>query len=227
MLGGLAQILGTFALIAAFAYRNFAVATAYSKTETVQTVLFGVVILGEAVSAQSGVGILVSLVGVLLLSFRGQTIGGLLPALVGPAALWGVGSGAGFAVAAVSYRAASLALPDGEFLARSATTLVWVLAFQSLVMGAWLLWRERGELTRVLHEAPKAVWVGLTGMLASAGWFAAMTLQNAAYVRAVGQIELLFTFAASVLLFRERTTATELLAMGLVSGGILVLVLAG
>ena len=37
-----------------------------------------------------------------------------------------------------------------------------------------------------------------------------MTLQNAAYVRAVGQIELIFTFAASYLVFKERSTKLEL-----------------
>jgi drug/metabolite transporter (DMT)-like permease len=62
-------------------------------------------------------------------------------------------------------------------------------------------------------------------MLASVGWFTAMTIQNAAYVRALGQIELVFTFVASTLFFRERTTAIELLGILLVISGILVLVL--
>ena len=49
-------------------------------------------------------------------------------------------------------------------------------------------------------------------MIASAGWFTAMTIQNAAYVRALGQIELVFTFAASIFLFHERPNRIEVSA---------------
>ena len=52
-----------------------------------------------------------------------------------------------------------------------------------------------------------------------------MTIQNAAYVRALGQIELVFTFIASTLFFRERTTPIELLGIALVISGILILLL--
>jgi len=46
-------------------------------------------------------------------------------------------------------------------------------------------------------------------------------------VRAVGQIELVFTFIASVFFFRERTSRIELLGIALILAAILLLVLAG
>jgi len=52
-----------------------------------------------------------------------------------------------------------------------------------------------------------------------------MTIQNAAYVRALGQIELIFTFAASYLFFQEKSSRNELVGIGLVTAGILILVL--
>ena len=52
-----------------------------------------------------------------------------------------------------------------------------------------------------------------------------MTLENAAYVRAVGQIELVFTLVASYFFFRERSTALELAGIVLVVGGIVILLL--
>ena len=58
-------------------------------------------------------------------------------------------------------------------------------------------------------------------------WFSAFTLQNAAYVRALGQIELVFTLIASAVFFRENLNRLELLGIILIVGGILVLVLAG
>ena len=45
--GGLAQILGTNALIAAFGQRGFVVGTAFSKTEAMQAALFSLLIFGE------------------------------------------------------------------------------------------------------------------------------------------------------------------------------------
>ena len=68
--------------------------------------------------------------------------------------------------------------------------------------------------------------VGIAGALASVGWFTAMTLENAAYVRALGQIELVFTFASSVFLFKEKTNATELTGIALVIGGLVILLFA-
>ena len=62
-------------------------------------------------------------------------------------------------------------------------------------------------------------------MVGSIGWFTAFTLENAAYVRAVGQIELVFTFIASVFFFRERTNRPELLGIALIVVAILILVL--
>jgi len=92
-------------------------------------------------------------------------------------------------------------------------------------MGLYLLIRDRGELVRVLRSWRKAVWVGAAGMTASAGWFTAMTLQNAAYVRALGQVELFFSFAASTLLLGERSTRREIAGVGLLMVGVVVLLL--
>ena len=69
--------------------------------------------------------------------------------------------------------------------------------------------------------------MGIAGFLGSMGWFAAFTLQNAAYVRAVGQIELIFTFIASVVYFREKTSAMELAGIVLILVAIITIVLKG
>ncbi len=48
VIGGLAQIAATFLLVHLFSFRNFAVGTAYSRTEPAQAALFGLIFLGEA-----------------------------------------------------------------------------------------------------------------------------------------------------------------------------------
>ena len=57
-------------------------------------------------------------------------------------------------------------------------------------------------------------------------WFWAFTLQNAAYVKALGQVELLLSLLASVLFFKEKVSRREILGMSLLVLSILALGLA-
>ena len=228
LIGGSGQIVATFLLIHLFSYRNFAVGTTYSKTETVQTAVFGVLILGDSLHPLAGAGIAVSLLGVMLMSAGTgpTTLRTLLTGWTGRPALVGILSGAFFGVSIVSYRAASLTLEGTAYPMQAATTLLCATVYQSLAMGAWMRLREPGQVTRVLRTFHLGIWVGAAGMLASACWLTAATLQNAAYVRVVGQVELVFVFAASVLFFRERPGGLELTGILLVAAGIVMLLLA-
>ncbi len=227
MIGGLAQILATLCVVALFASRNFTVGITLKKTETVQTALIALVLLGERISAAGMAAIVIGLVGVILLADppRPATPLPWHRRLINRASILGLASGALFGVSATGYRGASLALEGGDFVIRAAVTLAFVTVFQSLVMGAWLAWRERGQISAVARSWRVTALVGLTGVLGSYGWFMAFTLQHAAYVKALGQIELLFTFAASTLFFHERHSGRELAGMALVVGSILMLVM--
>lgn len=227
-IGGITQILATALLVALFSLRNFAVGTAYSKTETVQSAIFGILILGERVSLPATAAILISIAGVFAITLaRTRTgAGSLLTALADRAAWIGLASGALFGVSAVEYRAAALALGDAPFLLRAGFTLACVLVWQSLLMALYMRLREPGELARVFRSWRVTGLVGLTGMIGSVGWFTAMTIQNVAYVRALGQIELVFTFIASYFFFHERANRAEVGGIALIVVGILVLLLA-
>ena len=225
VIGGFTQIIGTFLLVALFAYRNFAVGTTYSKTETVQAALFGIVVLGDHPSLGAIVAILVSLAGVVAISMAKAhlTAMNFVRSLSERPTLMGIGTGAGFGISAVCYRAASLSLHADGFLISASYTLFVVLIIQTVAMTLWLMWREPAQLGATLKAWKLSSLVGLVGALASVGWFTAMTIENAAYVRALGQIELVFTFASSHFLFKERTERLELVGILLVIGGLLLL----
>ncbi|MEK9831468.1 MAG: EamA family transporter [Alphaproteobacteria bacterium] len=227
VLGGIAQILATALLVTLFDARNFAVGTTYSKTETVQAAVFALVFLGESISITATIGILVSLVGVIAISAARAPAGlaGIARSWMARPALIGLASGSFFGVAAVSYRGASLSLGGDGFLVQAAFTLAVVLVFQTVVMAAFMALRDPGEITRVIKAWRVAGLVGLSGAVASIGWFTAMTIQNAALVRALGQIELVFTIASSVLIFREKILRLELTGIVLVVAGIIILLL--
>lgn len=225
VMGGLAQITATALLVTLFDARNFAVGTTYSKTETVQAAVFALVFLGETISLTATIGILVSLVGVIAIS-SAKSAGGLEGMTKGwnnRAALIGLASGGFFGIAAISVRGGSLSLGGDGFLVQAAFTLAVMLVFQTLIMGTYMAIRNLSELVDVLKAWRVAMWVGASGAVASIGWFTAMTIQNAALVRALGQIELVFTIMASVLVFREKIVRMELIGIVLVVGGILIL----
>lgn len=227
MLGGSTQILGTVLLVQLFRLRNFVVGITYSKTETVQAAVFGILILGDTVSNAGIIAIGISFLGIILVSASG--VGNPLKQLAtgwsSQSGFFGVLSGGLFGISAVCYRAASLSLDYHSVAMSAAFTLVVVLTFQSLVMSIFLVRFEPGQITDALKSWRMAGWVGITSMLGSVGWFTAMTLQNAAYVRAVGQVELIFTLLISRFIFHESMSRYEMIGMLLVGAGILVLIL--
>lgn len=225
--GALAQVLATMCTVALFGHRNFAVGITFKKTEVILTAVVGLAVLGDRVSAAGWVALVVGLGGVLLLSDPPGGAGPLHRRLVNRAAGLGLLSGAFFAVSAVCYRGATLALGVEDVVLRAGWTLAMVTACQCLGMAAWLAWREAGQIARVVRAWRGAALVGLFSMAGSFCWFAAFSLQQAAYVFAVGQVELIFSLAVSVLVFRERVAGREIGGIALLAVSILAIALLG
>lgn len=221
--GSAAQIFATAALLASFSHANFAVGTAFSKTEPMQAALFGVLVLAETPAPLTWAAFVLGALGVLIaaapLKVGAQRITGRAVAL-------GLISAALFGASGVAYRAASLSLGSGDVWIRAATTLAVAISVQTLAMGAWMAVYRRAELGRALAAWRPGLMVGAAGAFASAGWFTAMTLEPAAHVKALAQVELIFTFAASIFVFRERPSAREVLGVATMIGGVALLLVA-
>ncbi len=224
VIGGLGQILATLLVVLAFRERNFAVGITFKKTEVIQTALLGLILLGEAIAPMGWLAIGIGLVGVLLLS-RTPDARGLWRGLTSKAVVLGIASGFFFAVAGVGYRAVTLEVPSADPVLRAAVALVCVTSLQTVAMAVWLRLREPGQITAVWAARSTALWLGLTSMAGSLSWFTAFTLQTAAYVYALGQVELVLSLAASVLFFRERVSLRELSGIAVLMVSIVVLIL--
>ncbi|MDH5410769.1 MAG: DMT family transporter [Alphaproteobacteria bacterium] len=227
VLGGLSQIIFTFLLLWLFSFRNFAAGTTFSKTEVVQIAVLGFLVLGDTLTLASGAAILLAAVGVVVLSAAqtNVTLATLFTSLGEKSTIIGLASGAFLGASVVFFRGASLSLGYDGFVMAAGFTLAMALIFQTIIMGLYLAWKEPATLKAVVVHWRWSLAVGVTGMLASVGWFTAFTLENASYVRAVGQIELIFTFAASIFFFREKTNGKEVLGILLVAAGIILLIL--
>ena len=228
-LGGLSQILFTVVLLWMFSFRSFAVGTTFSKLEVVLIAALGAVLLGDTIGPWAILAIAIGAAGTIVLAMNDSklTLRGLIRGLGEKATLVGLLCAALLGASVVFYRGAALALDGPEIVMAAGYTLAVSLVMQTIGMGLWFLIYDRPEFRRVITEWRHAAPAGIAGMLGSVCWFTAFTLQNAAYVRAVGQIELLFTFIASVFFFREKVSAWEVVGIVLIVCAILLIVLTG
>ena len=227
-IGGLMQIFGTSLLIMAFGYRNFAVGTAYSKTEAVQGAIAAWIILGEVLTPLAVAGIAIGVAGVLLLSLGGRGLKPreLLSATFQPAALCGLGAGLFFALATVFIKDATMQLPGSNLPTKALHTLLVTNILQTLMMGSWLALRERDQLLAALRTWRNSAWVGTLSALGSGCWFTGFALAPIALVRSVGQVEMVFTLAFSRFYLKERLRRVDVAGVLLIVVSV-VLVLLG
>lgn len=227
LLGGLTQVLFTVVLLYLFQFRNFAVGTTFSKTEVFQVAILGFLILGDEVTLTAAVAIGLASLGVIVLS-AGQSkvsLAALVTGVSEKATLIGLLCGAFLGASVVFFRGATLALEWDNLMMTAAYTLTVALILQTVMMGAYLLWKEAATLRDVVVHWKWSAAVGFVGMAGSIAWFVAFTMQNAAYVRALGQIELVFTFLASYFWFKERVTRLEVIGILMIVAAILLLIL--
>ena len=222
LVGGVAQILATICTVTLFSMRAFAVGITFKKTEVMLTALAGLILLGDAVSLWGALAIAIGFLGVLLLSDPPE--GG---SLFNRASALGLLSGVFFALSAFTYRGATLESATGDPILTGGATLAVVTLWQTVILGLWLAWKQPGQIKATLAAWRQSVIVGATSLVGSWCWFAAFSLANAAYVFAVGQVELIFSLLVGWLWFRERVSAREVLGMGVLTVSILVVSFVG
>jgi drug/metabolite transporter (DMT)-like permease len=232
--GGLAQIVATALMLGAMQMKSFSIATAYVKSEPVTVALLAFVFLGEPLGVLAVLAIVVATAGVVLMSSPGrataaapESASSQKPAgltLGAPIAL-GLGAGALFALAAVGFRGAILALGEDPFFVRAAVTLVVSLAVQTAVLSLWLALRSPGTLMAILKAWRPSLGAGALGSFASLCWFMAFSLQSPALVRTLALVEILFAMALARRLFAQRESVRETWGIVLMVVGVAALLL--
>ena len=128
--GGVAQVCATAALLMAMRTSGFAVATFMQQSSLPLAALIGLYAFGDHMSAVQWTGVAATTVALLVLSWpaRTQAIG------KAAGALFGLASGAAFAVALNGYRQAGLALEPTHPIYSATATLCLAQTLQSMVM---------------------------------------------------------------------------------------------
>lgn len=215
------QIIGTACLVAAFKYRNFAVATSLAKTEAIQVAIVGALVFSVSMSFLGWLSVVIGVVGVIILSRVKFTVKDLFK---NPGAGFGLASGLALAITTLLIRESSLAL-NIDLMVSAAVTLVFMIAVQSLISVVYVWLQDKKQLLLMFTHWRLCLFVGITSVLGSIGWFTGASYQNAAYVKALGQVEFFITLFLTYRIFKEKITAMEYLGMFLVVASVVILLL--
>ena len=220
--GAVTQVLATAALLVAMNRAGFAVGTALQQSSLPLAAIVGLIVFHDHLSGLAWLGVLITTVGLMVLSWPKNAIG---PKPV-TGALFGLLSGLCFGFSLNAIRHASLALEPHHPIYSAIVSLAVVQAMQSAVLTAILAVRDPGALRAIARGWRESVAAGFCGAIASSGWFIALALSPAAPVRAVGVIEAPMAAVAARRLFAERLHIQQILAGAAVLVGVLMTTLA-
>ena len=203
----IAQIIGTACLVIAFKYRNFAVV--------------GAALFSASLTFLGWFSVIIGVVGVLLVSKVKFTFNDIVH---NPGAGFGLAAGLGLAITTLLIRQSSLAL-ETDLLLSAAVTLVFMITVQSLISIIYVYFQDKTQLILMVKYWRICLFVGVTSVLGSIGWFTAASFQNAAYVKALGQVEFFITLFITYRIFKEKISLREFLGMILIIASVVILLL--
>ena len=218
------QVIFTFVLLYLFKFSNFVVGTSLSKTEVIQVAIFEYLILNEKLSKLGISGIVISTLGVIILSIKDLKL--FLQNIFSKTTLIGLISGLFLALSIVYFRSAALSLENfNSNFEKVLSTLLFGLLIPTIILTIYLLVFEKKEFKKLYNDKYDCILIGIGGFFASLSWFYAFSLTQASFVRAVGQIELLFSYFSSKYFFKEKVKLTEILGIVVFVIGVTILLI--
>ncbi|MGS2719394.1 EamA family transporter [Paraglaciecola aestuariivivens] len=206
-LAGISQIAATALMVQLFKQKNFAVGAGLAKSEALVAGVFGTIFFGSHLSLLGWLGILVGGVAVFVLS--GSSRRGQLNLKT---VLLGLACGSCFALTSLLVREASLLLAV-PFPHSAAWVLLWVLCIQTCLLVIYIALKDRATFSKLKIHAKATLATSATSCLGSICWFSAMALQHVAYVKTVGQLEVLFTLLMAKFWLKNSVQKHEVLGL--------------
>ena len=223
-LGSVIQITFTITLLYLFRFSNFVVGTSLSKTEVIQIAIFEYIILKDKLNLFGVLGIIIATIGVIMISIKDLRL--FFKNFFSKVTLIGLGAGLLLGLSVVYFRAAALSLENfSSNFDKAFMTVFFALIIQTTVITIYLVIFERPEFKKFLENKFEIFLAGLSGFLATLSWFFAFTLIQASFVRALGQVEIFFSYVSSKYLFKEKITFIEILGVLTFIAGATVLLL--
>ena len=212
ILGSIFQITFTFLFLYLFKFTNFLVGTALSKTEVIQIAFFEFIILKDYLSIYAIFGIIISTFGVII--FSTKDLKNILNSFFSKSTIVGIFCGTLLALSIVFFRGSMefITFTEKNF-DKALITLLAATIVQTTLITIYLLFFEMKQFHKIKSNIKLSFLAGLFGFAATVFWFYSFSLVQAALVRAVGQIELLFSYISSRFMFKEKIRAIEIVGI--------------
>ncbi len=209
ILASVLQISFTLLFLYLLKFTNFLIGTALSKTEVIQIAFFEFIILKDYLNFYALLGIMISTIGVII--FSTKDLKNIINGFFSKSTVVGLLCGTLLALSVVFYRGSMEFLEfTNKNFDRALLTLFAATIIQTSLITFYLLLFEITEFKKIKSNIKLSSLAGFFGFSATISWFYSFSLVQAALVRAVGQIELLFSYISSRFMFKEKIRYIEI-----------------
>ncbi len=205
------QIIATSLMVLLFKQQNFAIGAGLAKSEALVAGVLGTLFFGSQLTLVGWSGILLGTLSIFVLS-------GLLQkgSFSFKTVLIGLACGTSFALTSLYVREASHEL-QVPFVYGAGWTLFIVLIVQTTALTTYIYIKNRAVFSQLKQHSVLTIATSITSCIGSIGWFTAMALHHVAYVKTLGQIEILFTILLSVFWLKQPVKRYEVIGLALIS----------
>lgn len=210
-LASMLQIMATALMVLLFKQKNFAIGAGLAKSEALVAGILGTVFFGSHLSFLGWIGILLGAGAIFVLSGGGRK-GQLSLKTVAI----GLACGSCFALTSLFVREASQGITV-PFPHSAAWVLLWVLCIQTSMLLGYVAVKEKHTFVTISKNMQLTVATSICSCLGSIGWFSAMALQHVAYVKTLGQVEVLFTILLATYWLKSKVHTYEVLGLLLIA----------
>ena len=210
-IAAISQIAATALMVILFKQKNFAVGAGLAKSEALVAGVLGTFFFGSQLSLFGWVGILIGALAVFILSGGSQKGELSLKTIV-----IGLACGTCFALTSLLVREASHTL-NVPFPHSAAWVLLWVLCIQTILLIMYISIKNPITFMQLKQHTKMTLATSLTSCLGSICWFSAMALHHVAYVKTLGQIEVLFTILIAFFWLKNPVKTHEIIGLLLIA----------
>jgi drug/metabolite transporter (DMT)-like permease len=201
------QISATALMVILFKQKNFATGAGLAKSEALVAGVFGTVFFGSHLNIFGWLGIFMGAAAVFVLSG-----GGRKGQLSFKTVAIGLACGSCFALSSLLVRDASHIL-NVPFPHSAAWVLLWVVCIQSLALIIYISVKNRQTFVLLRRHIKITLATSIISCLGSIGWFSAMALQQVAYVKTLGQVEVLLTMLVATFWLKHKAQKHEVVGL--------------
>jgi drug/metabolite transporter (DMT)-like permease len=211
LLASVMQISATSLMVILFKQKNFTVGAGLAKSEALVAGVLGIVFFGSQLSWFGWIGILVGAAAIFVLSGGGKK-GQLSLKTV----IIGLACGTCFALTSLFVREASHLL-NVPFPHSAAWVLLWVLCIQTTLLVSYISVKNKKTFVALKNNVKITLATSIISCFGTICWFSAVSLHHVAYVKTLGQVEVLLTMLVATIWLKNKVHKHEIIGLLLIA----------